>query len=215
MTKAEMDAGAERDMPVRPPLEIELLGMRVGVRIEVRGRQHRHDLVALLQTHAAEFDVPADVARLGELHWRYEAQKFLDRETGSAPVLFEPVAQARIAHELVHGSADQMRRRLMHELVARDASALLLGAYELGDEPLAALTARRLEPLLQIAFHGEDSWECAQEPERAGEAREAARPGGELRPAGQRQSQSRADHGQRTPWCIARDQCGRASVGEE
>jgi hypothetical protein len=38
MTKAEMDAGAERDMPVRPPLEIELLGTRVGVRIEVRGR---------------------------------------------------------------------------------------------------------------------------------------------------------------------------------
>src|SRR5262245_61061043 len=68
MAEAEMDAGAEGHMPIRLALEIELLRMRIGLRIEVCGHQHGNDLLALLQPDAAQLEVPADVARLGELH---------------------------------------------------------------------------------------------------------------------------------------------------
>src|SRR5262245_46006174 len=47
MAETEMDAGAEGEVPVRPPREIELLGLRIGLRIEIRGGEHRHDAVAL------------------------------------------------------------------------------------------------------------------------------------------------------------------------
>ena len=88
MPQTEMNAGAEGDMPVRPALEVKLLRMRIGLRIEVRGHQHGNDLLALLQPDTAELEVPADVARLGELHWRKEPQEFLDSEIGPAPVFF-------------------------------------------------------------------------------------------------------------------------------
>ena len=83
------------DVPVRPALEIEPLGMLVRLRVHVGRRQHGHDPVALLQPDAAKLDVLSHKARLGELHRRDEAQEFLDRETGAAPVLREPVAQRR------------------------------------------------------------------------------------------------------------------------
>src|SRR5215467_10148319 len=44
MPQTEMNAGAEGDVPVRPALEIKLLRMRIGLRIEVRGHQHGNDL---------------------------------------------------------------------------------------------------------------------------------------------------------------------------
>jgi hypothetical protein len=102
MTKAKMNSSAEGDMPVWLALEIELLRMDVGVRIEVRSRQHRHDLVALLQLDSAELDILAHIARLGELHGRDETQELLDGQAGAVPVFLQPVAQARVfsgAHE--------------------------------------------------------------------------------------------------------------------
>src|SRR5262249_31110603 len=84
MPQTEMNTGAEGDVPVRPALEIKLLRMRIGLRIEVRGHQHGNDLLALLQPDTAELELPADVARLGELHRREEPQEFLDREIGPA-----------------------------------------------------------------------------------------------------------------------------------
>ena len=90
MAKAEVDSGAEGDVPVRLALQIEPFRMRICLRIHVGGRQHGHDPVALSQSDATEFDILAHVARLGELHRRDEAQKFLDRQIDTAPILFEP-----------------------------------------------------------------------------------------------------------------------------
>src|SRR5262245_53926332 len=42
VAEAEMNSGAEREMPVRPPLEIEPFGALVRLRIEIRGDDHRH-----------------------------------------------------------------------------------------------------------------------------------------------------------------------------
>ena len=86
MPQAEMNAGAEGDMPVGPALEIKLLRMRIGLRIEVCGHQHGNDLLALLQPDTAELEIPAD--RFGELHRREEPQEFLDSQIGPAPVFF-------------------------------------------------------------------------------------------------------------------------------
>ena len=47
MAKAEMNSGAEGNMAVRLSLEIELLRICVGLRIQVCGCQHRHDLLTL------------------------------------------------------------------------------------------------------------------------------------------------------------------------
>src|SRR5215510_7543542 len=68
MAEAKMNSGPEGDMTVWLALEIELPRMDIGLRIEVRGCQHRHDPVALLQPHTAELDILAHVSRLGELH---------------------------------------------------------------------------------------------------------------------------------------------------
>src|SRR5262249_54101393 len=68
MAKAKMNSGAEGDMPVWLALEVELLRMDIGLRIQIRGHQHRHDPIALLQPDSTELDVLAHVARLGELH---------------------------------------------------------------------------------------------------------------------------------------------------
>ena len=59
MAEAEVDSGSEGEMPVGPPLEIEPLRMLVRGRIHIRRRQHRHDLLALLDPDAAEFHVVA------------------------------------------------------------------------------------------------------------------------------------------------------------
>ena len=93
--------------------KIEPLRMRIGRGIHVGGRQHRHDPLALLHDDAAEIDVAAHIARLGELHRGEETQEFLDREIDAAPVLLEPVAQIRVFQELVHGAADQVRGGLV------------------------------------------------------------------------------------------------------
>ena len=85
VTQAEMDSGAERDMPVRPSLEIGLFRMVVRPRIEVGGDQHGHDLLALLQPHVAELHVLAHEARLDELDGGHESQEFLDGLVGPAP----------------------------------------------------------------------------------------------------------------------------------
>src|SRR6516162_1679909 len=47
MAKAEMNPGAEGNMAVRLSLEIELLWICVRLWIQVRGCQHRHDLLTL------------------------------------------------------------------------------------------------------------------------------------------------------------------------
>ena len=70
-------------------------------------------LSPFLQPDAAEFDILAHVARLGELHRRDEAQKLLDREVDAAPVCFEPVAQIRVFQKLIDRSADQVRGGLV------------------------------------------------------------------------------------------------------
>ena len=80
-------------MAVRVPLEVELFRRLVGPGVGVGRGDHDHDLVALFQLDAVEPEILAHIARLGELHWRHEAQELLDREVGAGPVLLEPVAQ--------------------------------------------------------------------------------------------------------------------------
>ena len=63
MAEAKMDSGAEGDMPVRPPLEIEPLRLRIRLRIQIGRDDHGHDLVALLQANTLELDVVAHIAR--------------------------------------------------------------------------------------------------------------------------------------------------------
>jgi hypothetical protein len=100
-----MDPGAE-GVAVWFPLQVEPLGMRIGLRVHVGGGQHGHDLVAPPQPDAAEFDILAHIARLGELHRRDEPQKLLDRQIEPAPVLLQPVAKLGILQELEYRSAD-------------------------------------------------------------------------------------------------------------
>src|SRR5882757_8883061 len=165
MTEAKMNSGAERDMPVWLALEIEPLRMDIGVRIEVRSRQHRHDPVALLQLDTAELDILAHVARLGELHGRDEPQEFLDGQAGAVPIFLQPVAQARVFQELMDRAADQMRSRLVpceqeqedhrHHFIAADLSALLLHPHELSDQALATMLAYGFKMIFQIAHYRE------------------------------------------------------------
>ncbi len=63
MTEAEMDSGAERHVPVRPPRQIELLGMFIRRSIHVGGDDHRHHPVALVQANSVKLDVLPHVAR--------------------------------------------------------------------------------------------------------------------------------------------------------
>src|SRR5262249_56201989 len=107
--EAEMNAGAKGDMPVRSALEIKLLRMPIGMRIEVCCHEHGNDLLAPLQPDTAELEVPADLARLGALHRREEPQEFLDREIGPTPVFFQPVPKGGILQQLMHRAADEMR----------------------------------------------------------------------------------------------------------
>ena len=63
VAETEMNARPEREMPVRPPLEIEALGTLVSVRIQIGGDDHRHNPIAFLQFHAIEIDILAHIAR--------------------------------------------------------------------------------------------------------------------------------------------------------
>src|SRR5258708_39922935 len=100
MAEAEMDPGAEGDVPVWLSWQIEPLGVRISLRIHIGGRQHGHDPVTLAQTDTAQFDIPAHVARLCELHRRDETQKFLDREIDAAPIGFQTDATTRAFQKL-------------------------------------------------------------------------------------------------------------------
>src|SRR6516164_6120213 len=77
MAEAKVNPGTEADMSVRPPLQIEFLGIGVCLRIQICGREHGHDLLTLLQPDTTKLGVLADEARFGELHRRDEPQKFL------------------------------------------------------------------------------------------------------------------------------------------
>ena len=63
-----MDARAERQVLVRPALEIERLGRHVCRRIEVGRYQHRHDLIAAFQPDAAEIHVAPHEPWFRDLH---------------------------------------------------------------------------------------------------------------------------------------------------
>src|SRR6185437_2820532 len=54
MPETEMDAGTERHVAIRTPLQFQPFGMLVGLRVHVRRDDHRHDFVALLQAHTIE-----------------------------------------------------------------------------------------------------------------------------------------------------------------
>ena len=225
MAKAEMDSGAEGDMPVRLSLQIEPFRMRIGLRVHVGGCQHDHDLVALSQGNAAEFDILPHVARFGELHRRDEPQKFLHRQIDAAPVFFEPVAQIGIFQQLEYRSADQVRGGLVpgkqqqehhgDDFVGADLSAVFLDAHDLGDQPFTALPANGFEMLFDVALHRKEVRHHAEESERAGEAGEAAGPGYEFWPVGKRQPEQLRDHRQRQLARIALDEVGRAAFRKQ
>ena len=149
MAKAEVNAGAERDVAVRPAAQIDMLRVLVCGGVDVGGHQHRHHQIAALQRHAAQLHVVAHEARLGELHRRDEAQEFLDREVGAAPVLFQPVAQSGcfsssnteplIRCVVVSCPANSSRKTvaIISSRLMRPPS--LLDPHELGDEARAAL----------------------------------------------------------------------------
>src|SRR5690349_22878132 len=63
VSEAEMNAGAEGEMPVRPPREVETFGMLVGRGIEIGRRDHGHDLIAALQRDPLDLDILAHIAR--------------------------------------------------------------------------------------------------------------------------------------------------------
>ena len=216
-----MDSGAEGDVPVRLALQIEPLRMRIGLRIHVGGGQHGHDLVAPSQPDAAEFDIPAHVARLGELHRRDEAQKFLDRqiERGSSPASSQS-RRSGFFKSSMHRSADQMRGGLVageqqqehhrHDFVAADLPAVLLDAHDLGDQPLTAAAGARFRDAVRCSASSPGCSASGEKAERAGEAGEAAGPGDEFWPVGKRQPEQLADHRQRQFARKALDEVGRA-----
>jgi hypothetical protein len=220
-----MDSGPEREVSVRPPLEIQSLGPLVRIRVHVGGRHHGGDLVALLQADAAELDVLAHEARLGELYRRDEAQEFLDRQIDPAPVLREPIAQRGVLDELVDRSADQMgggfragaqqQKNHCHHLVGADPFAFDFDPHQLRDQAFAALLPRDPQAPFQIAPHLVEAAEQAQEADDAGDARDSVGPGDESRPVGGRQTEQFADDRERQHPRIADDQIGRAALREQ
>jgi hypothetical protein len=80
VTQTEMNSRAEREMAIGAPLQIDGLRIRVGFRIHIGCGQHDHDLVTGLQPNPTELNLFSDKTRLGELHGRDEAQKFLNRQ---------------------------------------------------------------------------------------------------------------------------------------
>src|SRR5262245_41093144 len=102
MPEAEMDAGSESDMPVRPPCEFKTFGMLISSGVIVGRTKHRHDFVALPQPNAAKLRVSPNEPRLRELHRRDETQELLDSQVGALPVLRQPVAQLVIFQKLEH-----------------------------------------------------------------------------------------------------------------
>ena len=199
--------------------------MRVGLRVHVGGRQHRHDLSPFVRRTPPRSTSLRTIARLGELHRRDEAQELLDGEIGAAPVLFEPVAQLGILQSsktdplircvVVSEPAPSSRNTIATISSRADPAAFLLDPDKLGDQPLAAMCARGLQARFQIALHRQDRRNQAEEAERAGEAGEAARPGDEFRPVGRRQAEQLADDRERQLSCIALDEIGRASLGKQ
>ncbi|MDA9412374.1 hypothetical protein XH80_37970 [Bradyrhizobium sp. CCBAU 45384] len=163
MAKAEMNTRPERHVPVRLAFQIQALRLLVHRRIHIRGGEHHHDAIALLQRHSRKLDVSTHVAWLRKLHRGDEAQKLLDGERGAAPVLFHPVPQSRIPEQLVDRAADQMRgglraRRQQQEhhryhFVRRDLAALAFDLDQFGNQALAAPLARDLQLFLEVSPH--------------------------------------------------------------
>ena len=63
-----MDSRAEGDVAVGLAFEIQPVRVVMLCRIDVCRSDHDHHAVALLQAHAVEFNIPPNIARLGELH---------------------------------------------------------------------------------------------------------------------------------------------------
>jgi len=63
MAEAEMNSRAEGDVAIWLAFEIELLRPFVHRRVHVRGGEHDHDAIALLQRHAIQLDIPTQITR--------------------------------------------------------------------------------------------------------------------------------------------------------
>jgi hypothetical protein len=164
-------------------------------------------------------------ARLRKLYRGDEAQELLDGQIGTAPIFCKPVAESGISRQLVDRSADQMRCRLhdrskqqkdhRHHLARTDAATIPLDAHKFCDQPLATFEARRIKAGFQIALHRHHGGDEAEEPDGAGQAREAVGPGDEFRPVCGWQAQQLADDRQRDSARISLDEIGRATFGKQ
>src|SRR5258706_14868205 len=109
-------------------------------------------------------------------------------------------------------SGKQQQEHHGYDFVTADLSAVLLDAHDLGDQPFATLLPDSLQMPFNIALHGKDVRDHAEESERAGEPSEAAGPGDEFWPVGKRQPEQFANHRQRQLSRIALDEVGWASL---
>src|SRR5260370_40636888 len=98
-----------------------------------------------------------------------------------------------------------------YDFVTAELSAVLLDAHDLGDQPFTTLLPDGLKVPFDIAPHGKDVRDHAEESERTGEAGEAAGPGDEFWPVGKRPPEQFADHLQRQLARIALGEVGWAS----
>ena len=225
MSQTEMHARSERHLAIGFPCKIQLFRVRICLRVHVGSGQHRHDPVAFLQMYATKIDILADEARLGELHGRDEAQKFLDRQVGAAPVFLEPIAQLGCLQYLVDRPADQMRGRFRsrtekqkdhrQHLLAADATAFLFDANEFCDQTFTAAFAGDLQPAFQIFLHRLHPGHHAEEAAHAIKLGNANGPADKPGSIGTRQSEQFADRQKRQPERIALDQIGCLSLSEE
>ena len=103
---APVDAHAEGGMPVRPAVEVHLVGMVELGGVAVGGRPGQQDAVALLHGTAVEVDVVGDRAgqRLGR---REDAEELFDGAVEQLGVLGQPSPLLGVLEEVDEGLRDE------------------------------------------------------------------------------------------------------------
>src|SRR5215213_902483 len=139
-----MDTGAERDVTVRLPRDIEHLWIGKLLLIVIGRGQQRHNLLAASHALAAELGIVADPASETRLDRTVVAEHLLDRGLDETRVLLKPGTLLRVLEQRQRAITNQVHRRLVsrhnqqkdhrEQLVLRQLVSLGLGQHQPAQE---------------------------------------------------------------------------------
>jgi hypothetical protein len=124
-----VNAGAEGEMPVRLPVDVEAIGIGELLRVAIGGADADVHVTSGLDRNAAQRRV-LNGPTIAKLVRTFYTQKFLDRRLNRVRVIAQITHRVRMANQKIDGVADEVGRRLVTGVEKKNA---IMDQFELSE----------------------------------------------------------------------------------